>query len=69
MKAPWQVVEHIEHGVGARGGEYWFLTLACGHHAARRKPRFDFARAVFKGLTRVASCEAPHRVRCLLCKR
>lgn len=32
-------VVHIEDRIGPHGGEYWLLTLACGHLAVQRKPR------------------------------
>lgn len=41
MKAIHSEVTHIEDRVGPRGGAYWTLTLSCGHHAFRPKPRFD----------------------------
>jgi hypothetical protein len=56
---PWRIVEHIEHCVGERGGEYWMLTLDCGHIVPRTIPKFSFLRMTPR--------RAPERLRCILC--
>jgi len=55
-------VAHIERQSGRRGGEFWFLTLACGHHAVKRIRPY---RIYYTNLSQVA--EAPKKMRCLSC--
>ena len=62
---PWRNVEWIDSHVGPKGGEYWFLTLSCGHHKSVAKPSFKHGLEI--GSTRTNF--APYRVRCLLCMK
>lgn len=68
---PWRQVVHIEHQEGPKGGEYWWLTLECGHHKAVAIPayRIEFMAMVsFKDTKRSPKKRtAPERCRCLLC--
>lgn len=76
-RTPFVDVVHIEDQEGPRGGRVWFLTLACGHHKAVRKPVFRVERdlapiafATAAGLARKPTrFEAPHRCRCQLCRQ
>lgn len=58
---PWRDVVHVEDCTGPRGGEHWLLTLSCGHHKARGKPRYQLHQ--FRKPPRFA----PKRTRCLVC--
>lgn len=70
---PFSEVSHIEHQDGPRGGAVWFLTLACGHHKAVRKPPIEMARGdavpIWTGAhpPRRKKLEAPYKCRCLTC--
>lgn len=71
MSKPWRKVVHIEHSTGERGGEYWWLTLECGHHKSVPIPpyRIEFSVMVTFGKQRRSPKKrtAPERCRCLLC--
>lgn len=71
MTKPWRKVVHIEHSIGERGGEYWWLTLECGHHKSVPVPpyRIEFGVMVTLGKRCRAPKKrtAPERCRCLLC--
>lgn len=60
----WQEVVHVDYQTGSKGGEYWWLTLACGHHKAVPIPRFRAEQVVTSKRQRR---EAPLRCRCTLC--
>lgn len=68
---PWRSVQHISERVGPRGGEYWALTLECGHLEFRNKPRSRGpmlpAMVAMGKRYRIRSGSAPYRVRCLTC--
>ena len=57
-------VTHVGYSDGPRGGRAWFLTLSCGHNAARAIPRgqFQYGKSVGR-----KSLEAPFRCKCVLC--
>lgn len=55
-------VIYIEDHVGPRGGEYWLLTLECGHIKYKYKPRFRI------GFFCRGPITAPHSVRCWHCE-
>lgn len=63
MAGPWRAVAHIEHKEGPKGGQYWGLTLECGHYVTRTIPRFMAWR--FKTWTPAL---APKKVRCVCCE-
>lgn len=56
---PWRAVEHIADNVGPRGGEYWTLTLECGHLTFCPVPRFNLSYPKIRS--------APRRMRCRFC--
>lgn len=64
ISGDWKDVVHIREGKGPRGGEYWFLTLECGHHKSVPRPPFR-PEMVMTMLRRPSG--APKRVRCLYC--
>jgi len=55
-------VAHIEAKTGPHGGEFWWLTLECGHFKAVRKPRFREHQILRRKMP-----FAPRRVKCLVC--
>lgn len=61
---PWREVVHIEDCIGGHGGDYWLLTLDCGHVAARTKPAFR----AWKIFDPIEKFLAPKCVRCAYCK-
>ena len=65
--APWRDVVFVDDVVGARGGEAWAFTLACGHVVARAKPSRDPRRVTQRMFRPIMSI--PRRVRCLFCQR
>ena len=54
---PWRNVTFIKESVGPRGGEYWWLTLECGHHKAVAIPVLSPA-----GSWRAESAHSPKEV-------
>lgn len=68
---PWRQVVHIEHSEGPKGGEYWWLTLECGHYKASPIPRLRIELGMvisFKESRRPPRPRtAPYKCRCLLC--
>lgn len=71
LTKPWREVVHIEYSQGERGGQYWWLTLECGHHKSVPIPplRIEFGLIVSFGNRSRAPKKrtAPERCRCLLC--
>ena len=65
MALPLRKVVCIEDHVGPQGGEFWMLTLECGHVVARRKPRFE----VWRDLWNLSKYFAPKRCRCFTCSK
>lgn len=59
-----KIVTHIDRRVGDRGGEYWWLTLECGHLKAVRIPKFRPQHVM--SLRRIPL--APKKVKCLVCE-
>ena len=65
---PWREITQIEHVVGFRGGEAWYLTLSCGHHKPVRIPRFREHRFLQEAIgCKKRRIEAPKKCRCVLC--
>lgn len=64
---PWRGVTHIDYQTGSKGGRVWWLTLDCGHHAARKIPRFYLPFAIGNMDRALKRRTAPQRVRCALC--
>lgn len=59
----WREVTHIEDRVGPQGGEYWLLTLTCGHLVAKRKRLFHRYRVLTQKLE-----FAPQKMICVSCR-
>lgn len=60
---PWRKVLHIEHRTGPRGGDFYWLTLECGHHFSTRS-RDGASAAWWRKIT-----YAPHKVKCFFCQQ
>lgn len=58
-------VVRVESRTGQRGGEHWWLDLACGHFKAVPKPRFH-AERLFS--MRIERFMPPKRVKCWMCE-
>ena len=62
VKTLWSEVIHIENRTGPKGGSYWHLTLACGHHHAARNSKPKGVRIITAPMRL-----APRKVRCYHC--
>lgn len=64
-ECPWRDVVQIAMREGPKGGEYWVLTLSCGHYAFRRIAKSPIG--LLMAHAGKSPKFAPHRARCLFC--